>query len=483
MRNAAAGAQDVLELHARDHGQVANDLGKVLRHALVARGRLGLAALLNARAMRGEHGLVHARVQTHLGHVGGARLLHDLGALAVDVARVVDELVVVADLVQIVVERMGHRGLAAAAEDHAAHAHAEELGVLAAAQQADDLVVGVEVLDHDERAVGADVVKARKVHRAARRDSERHHVDALLVKAAEQALAALALECLLVVKDLVGALTARGIRHLALGRGVEPRHDGRHVVVELAGRAAVAAARALGGGLARIDLDDVSADAVDLGERARARDGTGDLEARGLGGSERTLGRPRRRHLGLGRGSRLALGLAVRVLVVSLLLFGLLARTGLLRLFLRSGTALALMLALVRIGPTGSLLLFASGLLSSVSIVLGILFAGGGLFLAVCLGAVPLCLRRALCIGRLGGLSLRRILGPARIGSLLSLRPPLGLRSVRTVGLAAMHARAASNLGHELHGLFARNILGMRSSHLSRRIARARISRLRRIRR
>ncbi len=56
--------------------------------------------------------------------------------------------------------------LAATAKDHAAHLGAKKLGVLAAAQELDDLVIGVQVLDHNERLVGAQRKETRKVHGA-----------------------------------------------------------------------------------------------------------------------------------------------------------------------------------------------------------------------------------------------------------------------------------------------------------------------------
>lgn len=155
LRNAPALAQHIAELHARDHGQILDRRRQVLRHALVGSRGLALAAGLHATLMLGEHGAVHAGMQANLNHIGIASLLDDARALAVDIAHVVDVVKAIADLSQIIVQGMRDARLASAAKNHAAHLDAKELGVLAATQQPDDLVVGVQVLDHNERLIGA----------------------------------------------------------------------------------------------------------------------------------------------------------------------------------------------------------------------------------------------------------------------------------------------------------------------------------------
>lgn len=51
--------------------------------------------------------------------------------------------------------------------------------MLAATQQPDDLVVGVQVLDHNERLIGAQRKETRKVNGAVGGDLNRLHADAL----------------------------------------------------------------------------------------------------------------------------------------------------------------------------------------------------------------------------------------------------------------------------------------------------------------
>ena len=75
--------------------------------------------------------------------------------------------------------------------------------MLAATQQLDDLVVGVQVLDHNERLVGAQRKEARKMHGAIGGDLDRLHADAFFGHTPDQALTVLAVKSLLVVKDLV----------------------------------------------------------------------------------------------------------------------------------------------------------------------------------------------------------------------------------------------------------------------------------------
>ena len=76
---------------------------------------------------------------------------------------------------------MRNARLAATAKDHATHLGAKELGVLAATQQLDDLVVGVQVLDHNERLIDAQRKETRKVHGAVGGDLNRLHADAFSV--------------------------------------------------------------------------------------------------------------------------------------------------------------------------------------------------------------------------------------------------------------------------------------------------------------
>ena len=77
-------------------------------------------------------------------------------------SHVVDVVKAIADLSQIIVQGMRDARLASAAKNHAAHLDAKELGVLAATQQPDDLVIGVQVLDHNERLIGAQRKETRK---------------------------------------------------------------------------------------------------------------------------------------------------------------------------------------------------------------------------------------------------------------------------------------------------------------------------------
>ena len=179
LRNSSALTQHVAELHTRDHGQILNRRRQVLRHALVGSRGLARAAGLHATLVLGEHGSIHTGMQANLNHIGIASLLDDARALAVDIAHVVDVVKAIADLSQIIVQGMRDARLASAAKNHAAHLDAKELSVLAAAQELDDLVLGVQVLDHNERLIGTQRKETRKVHGAVGGDLNRLHADAL----------------------------------------------------------------------------------------------------------------------------------------------------------------------------------------------------------------------------------------------------------------------------------------------------------------
>ena len=75
--------------------------------------------------MLGKHGAIHAGMQANLNDVGIAGLLDNTRALSVDVTHVVDVVKAVADLGQIIIQRMRDARLAPAAKDHAAHLSAK----------------------------------------------------------------------------------------------------------------------------------------------------------------------------------------------------------------------------------------------------------------------------------------------------------------------------------------------------------------------
>ena len=170
--------------------------------------------------------------------------------------------------------------LASAAKNHAAHLDAKELGVLAATQQLDDLVVGVQVLDHNERLVGAQRKETRKVHGAVGGNLNRLHADALFGHALNQALTVLTVKGLLVVKDLVGALATRSDRRVGTSVLLNPSLDGRNLLGNLAvGHLVVLSAlRSLFAVLA-LDLYDLCLLLLDLRERHRRRDNFEQLPA------------------------------------------------------------------------------------------------------------------------------------------------------------------------------------------------------------
>ena len=161
-------------------------------------------------------------MQTNLNDVGIAGLLDDTRALSIDVAHVVDIGKAVADLSQIIIQCMRDTRLAPAAKDHAAHLSAKELGMFTSAQELDDLVIGIQVLDHNERLVGAQRKEARKVHRTVGGDLDRLHADAFFGHTPDQALAMLAVKSLFVIEDLVGALAARGNRSISTAVLLDP---------------------------------------------------------------------------------------------------------------------------------------------------------------------------------------------------------------------------------------------------------------------
>ena len=230
--------------------------------------------------MLGEHGAIHAGMQANLNHIGIASLLDDARALAIDIAHVVDVVKAIANLGQIIVQGMRDARLASAAKNHAAHLDAKELGVLAATQQLDDLVVGVQVLDHNERLVGAQRKEARKVHGAIGGDLDRLHADALFGHTPDQALTVLAVKSLLVVKDLVGTLAARGNRRIGTSVLLDPSLDDCDFLGNLAvGHLVVLSAlRSLFAVLA-LDLYDLCLLLLDLGERHRRGDNLEQLPA------------------------------------------------------------------------------------------------------------------------------------------------------------------------------------------------------------
>ena len=157
---------------------------------------------------------------------------------------------------------------------------AKELGVLAATQQLDDLVVGVQVLDHNERLVGAQRKEARKMHGAIGGDLDRLHADALFGHTPDQAPTVLAVKSLLVVKDLVGTLTARGNRRIGTSVLLDPSLDDCDFLGNLAvGHLVVLSAlRSLFAVLA-LDLYDLCLLLLDLRERRRRRDNFEQLPA------------------------------------------------------------------------------------------------------------------------------------------------------------------------------------------------------------
>ena len=157
---------------------------------------------------------------------------------------------------------------------------AKELGVLAATQQPDDLVVGVQVLDHNERLIGAQRKETRKVNGAVGGDLNRLHADALFGHAPYQALTVLAVKSLLVVKNLVGTLAARGNRRIGTSVLLDPSLDDCDFLGNLAvGHLVVLSAlRSLFVVLA-LDLYDLCLLLLDLRERRRRRDNFEQLPA------------------------------------------------------------------------------------------------------------------------------------------------------------------------------------------------------------
>ena len=81
------------------------------------------------RLVRLEHRAVHAGVQPDLDHVHLASLLNQARALAVDVSRVVHVVKTVADVVQVVVERMSLADVVTGTEDDSANLLPEQLRV------------------------------------------------------------------------------------------------------------------------------------------------------------------------------------------------------------------------------------------------------------------------------------------------------------------------------------------------------------------
>ena len=69
--------------------------------------------------------------------------------------------------------------------------------------------------------------------RALGRDLKCCHVNAAVVQALEQALAALAIKGLLIVKNFKGALTTRGIRGIHAVRLLDPRSDSLKIMRKL----------------------------------------------------------------------------------------------------------------------------------------------------------------------------------------------------------------------------------------------------------
>lgn len=152
--------------------------------------------------------------------------------------------------------------------------------MLAAAQELDDLVIGVQVLDHNKRLVGAQRKETRKVHGAVGGDLDRLHADALFGHAPYQALTVLAVKSLLVVKNLVGTLAARGNRRIGTSVLFDPSLDDCDFLGNLAvGHLVVLSAlRSLFAVLA-LDLYDLCLLLLDLRERRRRRDNFEQLPA------------------------------------------------------------------------------------------------------------------------------------------------------------------------------------------------------------
>ena len=230
--------------------------------------------------MLGEHGAVHAGMQANLNHIGIASLLDDARALAIDIAHVVDVVKAIANLSQIIIQCVRDARLAAAAKNHAAHLGTKELGMFASAQELDDLVVGIQVLDHNERLVGTQRKEARKVHGAIGGDLDRLHANALFGHTSDQALTVLAVKSLLVVKDLVGTLAARGNRRIGTSVLLDPSLNDCDFLGNLAvGHLVVLSAlRSLFAVLA-LDLYDLCLLLLDLRERRRRRDNFEQLPA------------------------------------------------------------------------------------------------------------------------------------------------------------------------------------------------------------
>ena len=219
-------------------------------------------------------------MQANLNDVGVASLLDDARTLAIDVTHVVDIGKAIADFGQVIIQCVRDARLAAAAKDYAAHLGTKELGMFTSAQELDDLVIGIQVLDHNERLVGAQRKEARKVHRTVGGDLNRLHADALFGHTPDQALTVLAVKSLLVVKDLVGTLAARGNRRIGTSVLLDPSLDDCDFLGNLAvGHLVVLSAlRSLFAVLA-LDLYDLCLLLLDLRERRRRRDNLEQLPA------------------------------------------------------------------------------------------------------------------------------------------------------------------------------------------------------------
>ena len=273
--------------------------------------------------MLGKHGAIHAGMQANLNDVGVASLLDDARTLAIDVAHVVDIVKAVANLGQIIIQRMRDTRLAPAAKDYATHLGTKELGMFTSAQELDDLVIGIQVLDHNERLVGAQRKEARKVHRTVGSDLDRLHADALFGHTPDQALAMLAVKSLFVIEDLVGALAARGNRSISTAVLLDPSLDDRNFLGNLAiGHLVVLSALWSLLAVLALDLNDLGLLFLNFGERRGRGDDLEQLPAQNAGqGKRRNLAMGSRLSLlgsriccgRLGLLLRLALGIALGI--------------------------------------------------------------------------------------------------------------------------------------------------------------------------
>ena len=148
--------------------------------------------------------------------------------------------------------------------------------MFAATQKLDDFVVGIQVLDHNERLVGAQRKEARKVHRTVGGDLDRLHADALFGHTSDQALAMLAVKSFFVIEDLVGALAARGNRSIGTAVLLDPSLNDRDFLGNLAiGHLVVLGALWSFLTVLALDLNDLGLLFLNCGERRGRRD---DLE-------------------------------------------------------------------------------------------------------------------------------------------------------------------------------------------------------------